>query len=148
GPEWPQFLPDGRHFIFMERTDRGPSVRLGVLDSKSTTELLDSAGTAVYADTGHLLFVQRQRLMAQAVDRAWKPVGTARQIMDDVRYAGGSGFPPVSISADGLLAYWDGTTVSTVWEWFDAKGNPLPAMPVPTDPYAVHLSRADGRVAY
>src|SRR5262245_11137892 len=143
--EWPQFLPDGRHFIFRER---GSPVRLVVLDSMSTTELLHSGGTAVYANTGHLLYVEERRLMAQAVDRSWRPVGTARQIMDDVRSAVGSGFPPVSISADGLLAYWDGTTVSTVWEWFDLKGNPVPAMPIPADADAVRLARADGRVVY
>ena len=145
GHRWPQFLPDGRHFIF---TERRSSVRLGVLDSTTTTELVDAGGTAVYADTGHLLFVQQQRLMAQAVDRSWKPVGTARQIMDDVRYAAGSGFPPVSISADGLLAYWDGTTVSTAWGWFDRQGKPIPAVPVPTDAYAVRIAPDDGRVAF
>jgi dipeptidyl aminopeptidase/acylaminoacyl peptidase len=102
----------------------------------------------VYADTGHLLYVDERRLMAQAVDRSWKPVGTARQIMDGVRYAVGSGFPPVSISADGLLAYWDGTTVSTVWEWFDGKGNPVSAIPFPADVDNVHIARADGRVVY
>jgi Tol biopolymer transport system component len=145
---WPQFLPDGRHFIL---TERGSSVRLGVLDSMTTTELRHSGGgTAVYANTGHLLYVEDRRLMAQAVDRSWKPVGTARQIMDDVRSAVGSGFPPVSISADGLLAYWDGTTVSTVWEWFDGKGNPVPAIPVPADAGDLHIARAraDGRVVY
>jgi Tol biopolymer transport system component len=145
GQRWPQFLPDGRHFIF---TERGSSVRLGVLDSTATTELLDSGGTPVDADTGHLLFVQKQRLMAQAVDRSWRPVGTARQIMDDVRYAGGSGFPPVSIAAGGLLAYWDGTTVSTAWGWFDGKGNPIPAIPAPTDAFGVRIAPDGQRVAY
>ena len=148
---WPQFLPDGRHFIF---TDRGRAVRLGELDSKSTTELLDSGGTAVYAGTGHLLFVQppafvdRQRLMAQAFDRSWRPAGAVRQIMDDVRSAPGSGFPPVSIAANGLLAYWDGTTVSSEWGWFDRQGRPMPAAPAPAVGGDVRLAYTDGRVAY
>ena len=150
GHQWPQFLPDGRHYIFMER---GRSVRLGVLDSTSTTEVLNYSGTAVYADTGHLLFVEpptfidRQRLMAQALDRSWTPVGAARQIMDDVRSAPGFGFPPVSIAANGLLAYWDGTTISTVWGWVDAQGHSLPAAPAPPGG-AVSLARTDGRMAY
>ncbi len=150
GHGWPQFLPDGRHFIFTERLGSVGSVRLGVLDSTSTIELLDSGGsTAVYADTGHLLYVNRNRLMAQPVDRSWKAVGTARQIMDDVRYTVGAGFPPVSMSADGLLAYWDGTTVSSGWEWFDRRGNPLPAMPVPPNILGgVRLATVDGRMAY
>jgi serine/threonine protein kinase len=70
---WPQFLPDGRHFIFTERLGARGSVRLGVLDSTSTMELFDSGGsTAVYADTGYLLYVPRNsnRLMAsRSTDR-------------------------------------------------------------------------------
>jgi Tol biopolymer transport system component len=145
GHRWPQFLPDGRHFMF---TERGGAVRIGQVGSTWTTPVLNSDRTAVYADTGHLLFVQDRRLMAQAVDRSWKPVGPARQIMDDVWYAAGFGMPPVSISADGLLAYWDGTTVMVGWGWFDGQGNPLPATPPPTDARGVRISRADGRVGY
>jgi dipeptidyl aminopeptidase/acylaminoacyl peptidase len=53
------------------------------------------------------------------------------------------------MSAAGLLAYWDGTTVSTGWEWLDRLGNPLPAVPVPTTTFGgVRLAPADGRVAY
>ena len=41
---WPHFLPDGRHFIFTVRTDRGinNALRLGSLDSANTTVLVES----------------------------------------------------------------------------------------------------------
>jgi eukaryotic-like serine/threonine-protein kinase len=147
GHRRPQFLPDGRHFIYTE--GNGP-VYLGVLDSTSATKLVEAGGTAVYASPGFLLFVpvQTTTLMAQAIDSSWKPIGAARQILDQVFYAGGSGYPPVSVSANGLLAYSDGTTVSTTYGWFDRKGDPLRAMTAPVEARTARISRDDRHVAY
>jgi eukaryotic-like serine/threonine-protein kinase len=143
GHRWPQFLPDGRHFIYNE--SRG--VMIAALDSPESTRLLETASTAVYAPPGFLLFVpvRSNRLMAQAVDPAsFKPTGDPREVLDEVRYAGGTGYPPVSVAAKGLLAYWDGTTVSTNAEWLDRRGNRLPTLPVPLE--GTHLAVSpDGR---
>ena len=48
-------------------------------------------------------------------------------MVDQVGYAGGSGYPPVSASANGLLAYWDGTPINGELLWFDRSGKPLPS---------------------
>jgi len=42
GHQWPQFLPDGRHFIY---TESHGSVMLGSLDSTSSEELLKRMGS-------------------------------------------------------------------------------------------------------
>jgi eukaryotic-like serine/threonine-protein kinase len=149
GHRWPQFLPDGRHFIY---TESSGSVMLGSLDSTSSEELLNTSSTAVYSPAGFLLFPSgsgSSKLMAQAIDpRSFKPIGAATEWLDSIRYAAGSGFPPVS-AASGVLAYWDGTTVSTAPAWFDRQGNPLPALATPSQADHIVAIAPDGRqVAY
>jgi serine/threonine protein kinase len=147
GQRWPQFLPDGRHFIY---TETAGSVMLGSLDSTGTSPLLETQATAVYAGE-YLFFVppNSSKLMAQRVDpTSFKPVGAAREMLDQVAYAAGSGFPPVSVSANGLLAYWDGTTAVTTPEWFDRRGNPLPTLPAPSQTHTFAISPDGRRVAF
>ena len=65
----PQFLPDGRHFLYYVRGN--PEVRgvyVGQLDATlEARRLLDSDSGAVYASSGHLLFVQQGKLFAQTL---------------------------------------------------------------------------------
>jgi eukaryotic-like serine/threonine-protein kinase len=148
GHQWPQFLPDGRHFIYTESA--GP-VMLASLDSTASEEILNPGGTAVYNAAGVLLFVppNSTKLMAQTVDpNSYKPIGTPTEWLDPVRYAAGSGFPPVSVSAHGLLAYWDGTSVSTALEWFDRQGNALPTSPAPSQSHIVAIAPDGRQVAF
>ena len=145
GHRWPQFLPDGRRFIYTE--SRG-SVMLAALDAPGATELRDGRATAVYAQ-GHLLFFQRASLVAQAVDaKSLAPIGAPRELLDDVRYAGGSGSPPVSVSTGGVLAYWDGTTVSTAPRWVDRSGRAVAAAAPGSGANPFAISPTDGRVVY
>ena len=120
---WPQFLPDGRHFLYSDR--QTGATYLGDLDSKQVTEIL-KGGTAVYTPPGFLLFPRAGQLWAQALDsKSWKPVGDPSSVLDQVGYAGGSAYPPVAASANGLLAYWDGTVINGELLWFDRGGNLL-----------------------
>jgi len=149
GHRFPQFLPDGRHFIYAES---GGSVMLGSLDSTASEELVKTSGaTAVYSPAGFLLFrsaAGSSKLMAQAIDpRSFKPIGAAAAWLDSVRYAAGSGYPAVS-AASGVLAYWDGTTVSTKPAWFDRQGNRLPALPAPSQTETVAIAPDGRQVAF
>ena len=69
----PQFLPDGRHFLYSGLSFQGTHVYAGSLDSKSTTQLMTTTETrpnspAIYASSGHLLFIRNGTLMAQPLD--------------------------------------------------------------------------------
>src|SRR5205823_3492217 len=58
---WPQFLPDGRHFVFCARTNRGSvnptrsGIILGSLDSDKRQFLLVSRTGATVTPSGYLL---------------------------------------------------------------------------------------------
>ena len=67
---WPQFLPDGRRFLYVVRSNVGEQagVYLGSLDSKTATRLMPAYSRIVYAPTGHLLYVRHGTLMAQSFD--------------------------------------------------------------------------------
>ena len=65
----PFFLPDGRHFLFF--VGGQPEVRgvyLGQLGRLESARLFDAETPAVYAASGHLLFIRQGQLLAQAFD--------------------------------------------------------------------------------
>lgn len=65
----PQFLPDGRHFLFFATgSAEARGVYVGQLDGLETRRLFGADTPAVYAATGHLLFVRESRLLAQGFD--------------------------------------------------------------------------------
>jgi len=71
---WPQFLPDGRHFIFCARTYTGhinplkSETFLGSLNSTRRQFLVTSMNRAAFASPGYLLFVRDGTLLAQRLD--------------------------------------------------------------------------------
>ena len=69
---WPQFLPDDRHFIyFVQKTSQeGHGIYLGDLDQSPPRRLRAAPASAVFAASGHLLFVLDDVLMAASFD--WK----------------------------------------------------------------------------
>jgi Tol biopolymer transport system component len=65
----PQFLPDGRHFLYYAiGASDASGVYVGVLGGWETTRVLPADTAAVYAPSGHLLFVRRGTLFAQEFD--------------------------------------------------------------------------------
>ena len=71
---WPQFLPDGRHFVFCARLFKGrpdptrTGILLGSIDSASRQFLLASRTRAAVTPSGYLLFVRSGTLFAQRLD--------------------------------------------------------------------------------
>ena len=66
---FPQFLPDGRHFLFfVTGSPEARGVYIGQLDGLDTKRLFDADAPAVYAATGHLLFIREGKLLAQDFD--------------------------------------------------------------------------------
>jgi hypothetical protein len=102
----PEFLPDGHHFLYYVRGN--PEVRgiyAGALDGTlEARRLLDSDTGAVYAGSGHLLFVRQGTLYSQAFDPdAMAVSGRPAPLAEHV--ANSTGRPTVSVSRGGSIAY-------------------------------------------
>jgi Tol biopolymer transport system component len=127
---FPQFLPDGRHFLFCAiRTDvpKG-STEVGSLGSKEIKFLLRSVdSTALYAPPGYLLYLQDGVLMARRFDvKRLDFTADAVSIAEDV---GSNPLYPYlysSVSSNGVLAYQTPAISATnQLFWFSRKGAKL-----------------------
>ena len=125
---WPQFLPDGRRFIFYVRSaiPTNSGVYVGSIDSGEKAQVLSSSVNAVYAGSGHLLFEQAGNLMVQPFDaKVGVLTGQASAFGDHVFAGPGPNYLALSIGADGTMAYWNGFAGTTELQWFERNGRPL-----------------------
>jgi eukaryotic-like serine/threonine-protein kinase len=120
---WVQFLPDGKHFIYLARTsltsdDPGAKVYAQSLDGGAPIPLLGSQSRAI-AVTDYLLFAQDQTLFAQAMDwKALRKIGQPSLVASNVAaspaYLGTSEF---TASQNGVLIY--GTARGSSFDQFN-----------------------------
>jgi len=108
GERFPQFLPDGRHFIYYRIESR--QVFVGSIDSAERTVLVDGAdAAAVVAPPDRVLFIRGGALLIQRLDLATRRlIGEATQISRDVAIDA-RGIPALSVSAEGTLLFRSGS---------------------------------------
>ena len=68
GQRFPQFLPDGRHFLYYVAESRG--VFLGEIDRPERRRLFDADAAAVFAPPGDVLFARNGTLFSQRSTRS------------------------------------------------------------------------------
>jgi Tol biopolymer transport system component/predicted Ser/Thr protein kinase len=120
---WPEFLPDGRHYLYLavgEKPDQN-MYRVGQLDSTESVAVAQSQTQVVYAPPGRLLFVRDGTLVAQPFDaRALKtsgdPVPLAERVGTD-----NVGLARFSVSKEGTLVYRTGEADGRL-VWVDRTG--------------------------
>jgi len=125
GQAWPQFLPDGRHFLYFQRSTKPEhrGVHVTALGSSSSSRILESDGMAVYA-SGHLVFVRDGTLFAQAFDdRTLQTNGDPVRIGEHIGYwTAGLGYAAVTVSPTGVLAHGPSVRLTTSLRWHDRSG--------------------------
>jgi Tol biopolymer transport system component len=125
----PQFLPDGRRFLFLAVNQRSENSTIyeGSLDTAQVQRIMASPVGPVYVIGNDLIFSQGNALMAQPFDwKAAKLRGLPRSLQETV-YAYAGSFNPLaffSISAD-VLAYYPQGPPRTELVWFDRGGTRL-----------------------
>jgi eukaryotic-like serine/threonine-protein kinase len=138
----PQFLPDGRHFIFViGHQAGGQTIAAGSLGSKEITRLMQAGSNALYAPPGRLLYLNRSTLMARPFDaKALHFTGQAVPVAENVGEIFGI-LGDFSVSPSGVLAYRTaaGETEKSPKKmaWFNSKGKELGTVGQPgvyTDP--------------
>jgi Tol biopolymer transport system component len=106
---FPQFLPDGKHFIYLAASHlpngAASAVYCGSLDGGTPVRVLESKSSAVYS-SGFLLFVRDSTLMAQPFDLKSRTTrGEARATQEAVQIDGSTWNSPVAVSNNGVLVY-------------------------------------------
>ncbi len=146
---WPEFLPDGRHFIYMAISQKvdDSAYRIGSLDSNETKAFAPAQTMLTYAPPGYLLFVRDRTLVAQPFDaKAMKttgePLPLAEQIGTDA-----VGLARFSVSRDGVLAYRTGESGNRM-VWVDRTGKELGVLGDPADYAEPSLSASGDRLAF
>ena len=128
---WPQFLPDGRHFLYFDgRADPKQSVDvIGVLDSADTTPVLATRARAAYAPPGYLLFMRERALMAQRFDaKTLHTSGEPVLVADEVWEGQTTGYGQFSVSENAVLAYQTIVPIQSQLVWLDRHGKELAAI--------------------
>ena len=127
---WPQFLPDGRHFVFTPWTSGAVTrkTQLASLDGGATTTLFDAESGAIVAGN-YFLYVRDlpvSRLMAQAFNpTTFALEGRPIVVSDDnIDFQWYTGQPRASASA-GALVYTTGKLTQSQLTWFSRTGRPL-----------------------
>jgi serine/threonine protein kinase len=126
---FPQFLPDGRHFVFYVGGDPAVTgVYAASLDVPEARQMTAADAAAVVAP-GYLLFGRGETLVAQSFDfETIQLSGEPFLVTDQValEYLGSGSVGAVSVSGTGVLAYRTGTaTGNRKLIWFDRSGTAL-----------------------
>jgi serine/threonine protein kinase/Tol biopolymer transport system component len=120
---YPQFLPDGKRFLYFVLGGAKPGIYVQTLGSEQRTFLLETPGRAVYAPPDLLLFLRDNTLLAQHWDwGALKPLGEPVSVADEVRSNPPTGRNAFSTSSTGVLAYRGDVRSEVVFTWYTRDG--------------------------
>ena len=152
---WPDFLPDGKHFLYFAHgsTGQNSGIYLAALDSKDKDGklLLRNDSNAIYAAPGYLLFVRDNTLMAQRFNpRSLALEGEAKPVADHVAVNTDTWRSIVTASANGELLYQHGAAGGgSQLIWYDASGKPgEPVLAETADYYSPALSPDGSKLAF
>jgi Tol biopolymer transport system component/predicted Ser/Thr protein kinase len=148
---WPQFLPDGQHFLYsvLSGLAEQRGVYVGSLDGKTKKFLLKarSDSNAFYASPGHLLFVDGDTLLGQAFDAAHLQL-TGQSFTVAERVGRSTAFnSAVSVSSAGTLAYAGLILRLGRLTWFDRAGKPSESVGPESDYTDFRLSPDERKLA-
>ena len=145
----PQFMPDGRHFIYFARGNgrTGSEIRYASLDGGPTKVVTRAPLMGDYA-SGHLVFVSHGDLVAQPLDPDTGTLtGSPTPLVGDVMTVPGAAKGVFSVSTEGKLVYLKGEAAEDAsLSWRDLSGKELEQVS-DLAPYDMVALSPDGRSA-
>jgi hypothetical protein len=138
GHFWPDFLPDGQHFLYLAWSGEAAkrAVFVGKLDSKERSKLMAAESNTVYAEPGYIVYHREATVFARPFDaKKLALYGEDVNIADDVSTSPANGRGNFDVSQTGALLYFQGAGAPTAggyimapnvqWGWVDQSGNLL-----------------------
>jgi WD40 repeat protein len=133
---WPNFLPDGKHFLYFTESIGKPendAIFVGSLDSNDRKLLVKANSNPVYVPPGYLLYNRQGTLMAQPFDAdRLQLTGDAVPIAEGVAFNPFGSYGQFAASDNGMLAYRGGggsVPLTLAWVSRDGAAQPLAATP-------------------
>jgi eukaryotic-like serine/threonine-protein kinase len=126
---FPEFLPDGRHFFYVIRSNdpKVEGVYIGSLDSKERKRITPNFESLKYVEPGQVVFARNRTLMAQSFDtKNLELIGSPVTIAEDVEDQNDYGAGLFSVSQNNSIVYrnsegaWDSKA-----SWVDRNGTPV-----------------------
>jgi serine/threonine protein kinase len=154
---FPEFLPDGRHFLFVARCSQreNDALYLGSLDSQERRAILPIGYRTSFVPNsdgrdGLLLFFRDGTIFArQFRPENASPSGEPIPVIENVEYAPASRLASFSVAASGrLLVYRSGGPSASQFTWFDRRGQPLGTLGAPGERIQPRISLDGKRVLF
>ncbi len=149
---WPQFLPDGRRFLYLgglslpKLPGSYRELRVGSLDSKEDTVIARMESRAEFAAPGYLVYARDGALFAQRFDESKAQLqGEPQRLSESVNYFFGPGNAAFSVG-DGVIVYETAPPVSRL-AWLDRQGREVGTLGQPAVMKGFRISPDGGRVA-
>jgi eukaryotic-like serine/threonine-protein kinase len=124
----PQFMPDGRHFLYFARGNGKveSEIRFASLDGDSTKAVIQASLMGDYA-SGYLSYVSHGDLVAQPFDPDTGTLsGSPTPLVEDVMMVTGAAKSVFSMSREGKLVYLHGEVdQETSLSWRDRDGKEI-----------------------
>jgi Tol biopolymer transport system component len=153
---FPQFLPDGRRFLFTSRCGEraNNALYLGSLDSPDVTRLMPAQSAVSYIPpaggrTESLIYYRDGALVAQPFDLVEQELtGEPAAIVDRVGYNAPSIQAQFRVSRDGRVIIVQGELAGTRLTWFDRSGEEQGALGARGELNQPRISPMGDRVAF
>ena len=144
---WPEFLPDGKHFLFIAQgiQDDQSHLCIGEVGSARRAVVMTGSSRVEYVKPGYLLFEREGALMAQRMNAATgKLGGEPHTLADRIGVARANGMPYFSASQNGVLAMSQASSSLRRVAWVDRTGRAQGEIGTPNSNTNIALS-PDGR---
>jgi serine/threonine protein kinase/Tol biopolymer transport system component len=126
GNRFPQFLPDGRHYLYFMAGAGERGVYAGVLDGSERRRLFDADAAAVFVAPAHVLFVRAGTLFVQGFNTATLSLEGVAMALTKSVVVDSTGAAAISASSTGSLVYRVGSSNrQRQLAWFDRSGTQI-----------------------
>ena len=161
GQLWPQFLPDGKHYLYLSLgvQPNQQGIYAASLDSTDRKFIVAADTNAAYLESGQLLFTRGDVLMAQPFNLSSLTLtGEPRPVADHIElstssFTGTETFATASFSAspNGVLVWrrnlQSSQSAQSQLQWLDRSGKKLSTVGEPANYTQPNLSPDDSKLA-
>jgi hypothetical protein len=144
----PEFLPDGRHFLYLSHGSARDELYAGSLNAADAPVLVPEGSSTLYTPPGFLIYGNRETLLARRFDPVkLRLTGNAIPIAEHVGRMTMEPASLVSVSENGVLVYRGGGFGPVQLAWHNREGVRQGSIGPPAIYQEVDLSPNERRVA-